>query len=144
MVQNFTVLSYFFCFYVFCVIQLICQVTDFFFKCARMKQLFLIFTSFFQFCLSLYIPVSSYAFYLKLSCSLLIRWCSESPNGNSLPKDLRTSRLFDPAIQTTCKQNYKLLKVACSFARSFSTDTHHEKTSVWRKANKCVIIYSVG
>jgi len=33
-----------------------------------------------------------------------------------------------------------LLKVACSFSWSFSTDTHREKTSVWRKANKCVFI----
>jgi len=37
-----------------------------------------------------------------------------------------------------------LLKAAYSFSRSFSTDTHREKTSVRRKANKCVVIYSVG
>jgi len=37
----------------------------------------------------------------------------------------------------------KLLKVACSFSRSYSSDTHREKTSEWRKANKCVDIYSV-
>jgi len=32
---------------------------------------------------------------------------------------------------------YNLLKVAYSFSRSFSTDTHREKTSVWRKSSKC-------
>jgi len=31
---------------------------------------------------------------------------------------------------------WKLLKVACSYSRSFSTYTHREKTSVWRKAIK--------
>jgi len=34
----------------------------------------------------------------------------------------------------------QLLKVAYSFSRSFSTDTHRKKTSVRRKANKCVVI----
>jgi len=34
----------------------------------------------------------------------------------------------------------KLLKEACSFFRSFSSDTHREKTSEWRKTIKCVDI----
>jgi len=38
---------------------------------------------------------------------------------------------------------YEKLKVAHSFSRSFSTDTHREKMSVWRKAIKCVNIYIV-
>jgi len=35
-------------------------------------------------------------------------------------------------------QNIKLLKVTYSLSRSFLSDTHREKTSVWRKAIKCV------
>jgi len=37
----------------------------------------------------------------------------------------------------------KIAEVAYSFSRNFLTATHREKTSVWRKAIKCVDISSV-
>jgi len=46
-------------------------------------------------------------------------------------------------IKIVKKYKNKLLKVADSFSRSFSSDTHQEKTSVRRKVIERVNIYSV-